>query len=69
MSGATEGLTLHVCVTCRQAGAVDDAAELRPGARLSRALAEAFLKVGLYRSPFFRDTSVVSHDAVSVTSR
>jgi predicted metal-binding protein len=31
-------LTLHVCVTCR---AVGDASEERPGARLSRALAEA----------------------------
>lgn len=30
--------------------------------------ARAFLKVGLYRSPFFSDTSVVDHDAVSVTA-
>ena len=30
---------------------------------------KGFLKVGMYRSAFFRDTSVVYHDAVSVTSR
>lgn len=41
MSEAPEGLTLHVCVTCREPGAAGDAPEDRPGARLARALADA----------------------------
>jgi predicted metal-binding protein len=37
-----QALRLYVCVTCRAAGTPDD--EVRPGARLHRALAEALSK-------------------------
>ena len=40
MTSSHEEICLHVCVTCRQAGGPDDR-ELRPGAILHRALAEA----------------------------
>lgn len=43
MSVTSPEICLHVCVTCRQAGGPDER-ELRPGARLHRALSEALLQ-------------------------
>jgi predicted metal-binding protein len=42
-----DGLTIiHVCVTCREAGAADDPSVERPGARLCRTLSEAAARRG-----------------------